>query len=247
MDLNCDVGEAYGKVAPFDEKIMMFLSSCNIACGFHSGDPLTIERTILMALKHKVAIGAHPSYPDLQGFGRRAMQLSKAELFACVRYQVAALKGMTEALGGRLCHVKAHGALYNMAAKNLNLATDFIDAVKSIDSDLKIFGPPKSQLQVAAQTLKMDFVCEVFADRRYEYDLSLRSRHLDYAVITDETEVLEQVRLMVLKKQVQTFEGNVYPIQAETICLHSDTEGAINLAKKIYQLLTQHEINISAP
>lgn len=245
MDLNCDLGESYGKMtSQYDEIIMPYLSSCNIACGFHSGDPITIERTIEMALQHDVAIGAHPSFPDLQGFGRRVMHIPQAELRAIVRYQIAALKGMTEALGGALYHVKLHGALYNFAAKNEAAAQAIVDATKSIDEKLIVYGLPNSFLEKKAKEADLFFAKEAFADRRYERDGSLRARTHEDAVIEQENEVLAQVKMMVKENQVNTHDAEVIPLQADTICLHSDTKGAAHLARQIHEMLIYNGIKI---
>ena len=245
MDLNCDLGESYGKMtSQYDEIIMPYLSSCNIACGFHSGDPMTIERTIQMALQQDVAIGAHPSFPDLQGFGRRVMHIPPAELTAIIRYQIAALKGMTEALGGRLHHVKPHGALYNFAAKNEAAAQAVIDAIKSIDEQLIVYGLPNSFLEEKAKQANLIFAKEAFADRRYERDGSLRARTHEGAVIEQENEVLAQVKMIVEKKQIETHDGKIIPLEADTICLHSDTQGAARLAHQIHEMLTSNGIKI---
>ena len=245
IDLNCDLGESYGKMtSQYDEIIMPYLSSCNIACGFHSGDPMTMEHTVEMAMQHGAAIGAHPSFPDLQGFGRRVMHIPQAELTAIIRYQIAALKGMTEALGGTLHHVKPHGALYNFAAKNEAAAQAVINAVKSIDAKLIIYGLPNSFLEKKATQADLPFAKEAFADRRYERDGSLRTRTHEDAVIEQENEVLAQVKMMVSEKQVSTHDGEIIPLEADTICLHSDTQGAAHLARQIYEMLTSNGIKI---
>ena len=236
IDINCDLGEWYGKRNLAIEKaIMPYISSCNIACGFHSGDPLTIEKTILLALEHNVKIGAHPSYPDLQGFGRRNMSLSKDELTACVRYQVSALKGMVEALGGKVHHVKPHGALFNFAAKDKMSANAIGEAISSIDNSLIWYGLSGSQIEEIAPMYNLTFWNEVFADRRYEDDLSLRSRNLDGAVLHDTKTVIQQVNDFVHKNEVMTYNGLQKTIQADTICIHSDTSGAVELAQAIFK------------
>jgi len=245
IDLNCDLGESYGKMTSrYDDIIMPYLSSCNIACGFHSGDPMTIERTIKMALRHDVAIGAHPSFPDLQGFGRRVMYIPPTELTAIIRYQIAALKGMTEALGGTLHHIKPHGALYNFAAKNEEAAQAIIDATASIDPQLILYGLPNSFLEKKAKKAGLSFAKEAFADRRYEPDGSLRARTYEGAVIEQESEVLTQVKMLVSEKQVKTHDGKIIPLEADTICLHSDTQNAANLARQIHKMLTSNGIKI---
>lgn len=246
IDLNCDLGEFYGM---YDEKrdarIMPYISSCNIACGFHSGDPVAISKTIKLALKHGIAIGAHPSYPDLQGFGRRVMNLSPEELEACVLYQVAAMKGMVEALGGKLHHVKPHGALYNHAAKDESTAVNVVKAILQIQKEMTIYAPEDSVLAKVAEDADMKVKYEVFADRRYEDDLSLRSRRLDEAVLHDKKEVLDQLSRF-LEGKVKTYDGLELPIKAETLCLHSDTEGATELASEIHDFLKQHDVEITA-
>lgn len=246
IDLNCDLGEFYGI---YDEKrdsqIMPFITSCNIACGFHSGDPVTIAKTINLAKENNVAIGAHPSYPDLQGFGRRVMNLSAEELEDCVLYQVSALKGMTESFGAELHHVKPHGALYNHAAKDEGTAVGIVKAIVKITKDMLIYAPAESVLSEVAEDAGLRVRKEVFADRRYENDLSLRSRKLDGAVIEQKEQVLKQIAAL-MDGMVNTYDGLDLPIEAETICLHSDTEGAAELAKKINDFLNKHDVEITA-
>ena len=246
IDLNCDLGEFYGMYDERrDSKIMPYISSCNIACGFHSGDPVTISRTIKLALEHDVAIGAHPSYPDLQGFGRRIMNLSAEELEACVLYQVSALKGMTESLGGKLHHVKPHGALYNHAAKNEDAALGIVKAIVQIKKDMLIYAPAESKLAEVAKDVGLKVRNEVFADRQYEDDLSLRSRSLEGAVLNKKKQVLKQMASF-LDGIVHTYGGLDLPIKAETVCLHSDTEGAAELAQEIYDFLEKNEVEITS-
>ncbi|WP_409029111.1 LamB/YcsF family protein [Gracilimonas sediminicola] len=246
IDLNCDLGEFYGMYDERrDSKIMPYISSCNIACGFHSGDPVTISKTIELALEHEVAIGAHPSYPDLQGFGRRIMNLSTEELEACILYQVSALKGMTESLGGKLHHVKPHGALYNHAAKDEGVALGIAKAIVQIQKDMMIYAPAESKLAKVAKDVGLEVRSEVFADRQYEDDLSLRSRSLDGAVLHEKKSVLKQMASF-LDGVVHTQGGLDLPITAETVCLHSDTEGAAELAKEIHDFLEKHEVEITS-
>jgi UPF0271 protein len=246
IDLNCDIGEFYGMYDDDrDSKIMPFISSCNIACGFHSGDPVTIAKTIKLALKNDVSIGAHPSYPDLQGFGRRVMNLSADELEACVLYQVSALKGMTESLGGTLHHVKPHGALYNHAVKDEETALGIVKAIVQIQEDMLIYAPANSVLSEVATDAGLQVRSEVFADRRYEDDLSLRSRSLDGAVLHNKKEVLGQLSGF-LESTVKTYGDLELPITAETICLHSDTEGAEELAQEIHDYLEKQDVEITA-
>lgn len=246
LDLNCDLGEFYGMYKEErDAAIMPYISSCNIACGFHSGDPIAISKTILLAQEHDVAIGAHPSYPDLQGFGRRVMNLTVEELKACVLYQISALKGMTEALGSEMHHVKPHGALYNFATKDEETAVGVVKAVVQLNKDMILYAPEGSVLKEVAEDAGLIVKNEVFADRSYEDDLSLRSRKLDGAVLIDTELVINQLKGF-LEGTVTTHEGLELPISADTLCLHSDTEGAAELAKDIHDFLTDHGIEITA-
>ncbi len=239
------MGEAYGKAeALYDKDIMPYISSCNIACGFHSGNPLTIERTIHTALEHDVAIGAHPAFPDLQGFGRRVMHIPQKELTAIVRYQIAALKGMTEALGGKLHHVKPHGALYNLAAKDESTAQAIVQAIASIDEYMIVYGLPDSVMEKTTRKAGLQYAREGFVDRTYENDGSLRTRTLPDAVIHKEQQVLAQVHTMVKKGQVRTHSNQVIDLKIDTLCLHSDTKGAARLARNIHETLTGHGIEI---
>lgn len=223
IDINCDMGESFGNYTiGNDEKVFPYITSCNIACGFHGGDPLHIEKTIKGALAHGVQIGAHPSYPDLAGFGRRYMQIKADELKAIVKYQVAALKGMTESLGGQLAYVKPHGALYNTAAKQKTEALAIIEAVQAIDSSLILMGLAGSPIEALAREIGIPFVAEAFADRKYMSDGSLRSRTLDEAVIEDPKEATAQVLSIVLDQRVQTYEGSSLPLKAQSVCIHGD-------------------------
>lgn len=244
MDLNCDMGELKaGQVRNYDAEIMPFISSCNVACGFHSGSPLLMEKTIKSALQHQVAVGAHPSYNDRENFGRLSLKVKPEVLAAELRYQIAAVKGMTESMGGRLTHVKPHGALYNDMVKDKDLAKLVIDVVKSIDPELKIFVLAQSQINALCRAAGMRAVQEGFADRRYQVVTELRSRKLPGAVIEKETEVLRQVGNF-LENRVTLYDGTVKEIKIESICLHSDTAGAVNLSRKIYEYLIANEIDI---
>lgn len=247
IDLNCDLGESYGKFSSaYDEQIMPFISSCNIAAGFHSGDPKMIDRTIQLALKHDVAIGAHPSYPDLQGFGRRIMQLSEEEIRAVIRYQVSAVKGMAEAHGAALHHIKPHGALYNHASADPDVADAVMSAWSDWIEEIPVYAPYDSELAHAASKRGIEVIFESFADRCYEEDGSLRSRAKEGALITDKEKVLQQIHKLVFEEEVVAFGGKTIPQPARTICLHSDTTGAIGLARAINDYLSQNGVEIVA-
>ncbi len=237
IDLNCDLGESYGKpLANLDEQIMPYISSCNIACGFHSGDPQTISRTIQAAIAQEVKIGAHPSYPDLQGFGRRFMEIHPAELKSILQYQISALKGMVELQQATLHHVKPHGALYNAAARDEAIAAVVVETVLEIDDRLILYGLSGSHIADIALSKGMAFHHEVFADRLYEDDLQLRDRRHEGAVL-DHAAVMQQVVQLATEQSVTTISGRVQEISVDTICLHSDTPDAIALSKDIYKLV----------
>lgn len=236
IDLNCDMGESYGRFKiGNDSLVMQYISSCNIACGFHGGDPLTIKRTIEMALHNGVNIGAHPGFPDLQGFGRRPMHIPNDELYASIQYQVSALKGMTEAAGGHLHHVKPHGALYNMAAKDHSMAEEIVKAVLSIDPALILYGPPDSALTNKAKALGLGFKNEVFADRNYNEDLSLINRQESNALITDMQLMFDHIHRMLSEGKVKTLLGNLKDIEAHTICIHGDKPEAGEVARFLFE------------
>jgi UPF0271 protein len=227
IDINCDLGESYGiyKIGN-DEAIMPFISSANIACGFHAGDPQTILKTIIMAIKNNVAIGAHPGYPDLEGFGRRPMKLGNDEIRASILYQVGAIKSIAETCGGRLQHVKPHGALYNSASKDYDLAMVIAVAIKDIDSSLILVGMAGSEMIRAADKTGLVSASEFFADRSYNDDGTLVSRYFPGAVINDTRKVVERAVIVLNEKVVETISGKTIPIHADTICIHGDGKRA---------------------
>lgn len=248
IDLNCDMGEAFGNYAmPQDSLLMDHISSINIACGFHAGDPSIMQETVNEALKKGLAIGAHPSLPDLQGFGRREMHVSATEVYQFTLYQIGALHGFVHAGGGKLHHVKPHGALYNMAAKNLALATAIAQAVYDFDANLYLYGLAGSAFIHAANHIGLKAVSEVFADRSYRADGSLTPRTHENALITNTGQAVEQVLNMVKKKEVLTLDKTTIPIQAETICIHGDNEEALTFVKAIKSRLMAEGITIKAP
>lgn len=245
VDLNCDMGESFGAWRmDNDAELMNYVSSVNIACGFHAGDATTMRETAELALEKEVAIGAHPGYPDLQGFGRRAMKMSESEVFDIVLYQIAALKGICESLGARLNHVKPHGALYNQAAKEPELAAAVAEAVRKIDSDLVFYGLSGSSLISEAERIGLRTASEVFADRTYQSDGSLTPRSQPNALIRSEGESVDQVLQMVLSGTVATVGGETIPLRAETICIHGDSEHAVEFAHRVRDALLKngHEI-----
>ncbi|WP_201715133.1 LamB/YcsF family protein [Rossellomorea arthrocnemi] len=239
IDLNCDLGESFGTYTiGQDEEMMNYVTSVNIACGFHAGDPLVMKRTVANAMKHNVNIGAHPGLPDLQGFGRRMMHISPDEAYALIQYQIGALHAFVKAQGGNLSHIKPHGALYNMAAKDCRLAAAIAEAVYDLDPALTLFGLSQSELTSAGEAIGLHVAHEVFADRAYQSDGSLTPRSLPNSVLHDEDLVEEQVLRMVEKREVISIEGKSVPIQADTVCLHGDNEAALALAKRLFKKLS---------
>lgn len=248
IDLNCDLGEWRGDDGyETDQAIMPVLSSCNIACGGHIGNKSSMRKTVKLALAHGVEIGAHPSYPDRKSFGRRRMEIASRELEQTILDQILSLKTIVEEHGSRLHHVKPHGALYNTASIDRETADIIVKAIKRADPKLKVYGQPAHELEKAALASGLEFVAEVFADRRYEDNLQLRPRNLDGAVLHRTEEVLDQVGDMVLAEEVETYSGIRKPIRAQTICLHSDTKGSAGLARKIYDYLVQNDVEIGPP
>ncbi len=246
IDLNCDMGELKSEQAQnFDSEIMPYISSCNIACGFHSGNPELIESTIKAAIRHGVKIGAHPSYNDREHFGRVSIKINRSVLMAELRYQISAIKGMVESMGSCLNHVKPHGALYNDMAMDAGLANDFVALVKTIDPNLKIFALAHSVLIEVCKKHGMKYVNEGFADRRYEKLNELRSRQFEDAVIHESEEVLAQIEYF-LEGKVQLQNKAIQKIKVDSICLHSDTKGAVVLSQIIYQYLKENNVRIAA-
>jgi 5-oxoprolinase (ATP-hydrolysing) subunit A len=245
IDLNCDMGESYGAwTMGRDAELMDYVSSVSVACGFHAGDPTTIGRTVETALAKNIAIGAHPSYPDLQGFGRREMTMRPAEIYDLVLYQVAALKGVCEASGGRLRHVKPHGALYNRAARDPETAAAIAAAVAAIDPDLVFFGLSGSCLLTEAEKLGLRTASEVFADRSYTASGALTPRGEPHALIESIDDALAQVLEMVCENRVTAYGGAKVAIRAETICIHGDGPRALDFARELRLGLTAKGVNI---
>ncbi|MEL6867249.1 MAG: 5-oxoprolinase subunit PxpA [Bacteroidota bacterium] len=235
IDINCDMGESYGRFkVGNDEALFPWISSCNIACGFHGGDPWHIEQTIKSALKHNLRIGAHPSYPDLAGFGRRAMQIVPSELKSIIKYQIAAVKGLTESLGGSLTYVKPHGALYNTAAKTETEATVIMEAIREIDDSLLLMGLAGSPIEQWAKDHKIPFIAEAFADRQYTPEGRLMSRQLSGALIQDPLQAAQQVMDIATNQKVQTANGSYIPLKAQSICIHGDNPAALEILKQIH-------------
>ncbi|WP_017725887.1 LamB/YcsF family protein [Halalkalibacterium ligniniphilum] len=247
IDLNCDMGESFGAYKMgSDEEILKYVTSANIACGFHAGDPKTMRKTVRLAIEHSVAIGAHPGLYDLHGFGRRNMDLSPEEAYDMVTYQIGALWAFVKAEGGTMQHVKPHGALYNMASINQSLSEAIAKAVYDIDPGLILFGLANGELVKAGKRIGLRTGNEVFADRTYQQDGTLTSRRQQGAMIENEDEAVKQVIRMVKEQKVHTQQGIDVDIVAETVCIHGDGPNAVNFSKLIKERLEQSGITVRA-
>lgn len=245
VDLNCDMGESFGAyVMGNDTAILETITSANIACGFHAGDPSTMRRTVRMALEKYVGIGVHPGLQDVVGFGRREMAISAEEAFDLVVYQIGALYGFVRAEGGRLQHVKPHGALYNMAAVNRGLADSIAEAVYKVDPELILFGLAGSELTKAGERIGLKTAHEVFADRTYQADGTLTSRREPNALITDHKVAIRQIVRMVKEGKVRATDGTDVVIKADTICIHGDGKTAVEFARVIPGALKREGIGV---
>lgn len=243
IDINCDMGESFGsyKIGE-DEKIIPYITSANISCGYHAGDPMVMAQTLEMAKKRGVAVGAHPGYPDLLGFGRRNLQTFPGEIRNYLLYQIGALKALAKACGLSLQHVKPHGALYNLAAQDERTAQEIIEAVKIFDPEiiLVLLAGSKGAQLAAASGLKV--AQEVFPDRAYLKDGRLAPRTMAGAVIHDPTRIKERIVKLISCGTLTSLEGKEIPLKADTLCIHGDTPGAWKVAKVIYRELKKSGI-----
>jgi UPF0271 protein len=246
VDINCDLGESYGafKVGN-DAEIMPHITSANVACGFHAGDPLTMAQTVALAKKHGVAVGAHPGYPDLMGFGRREMQLTSEEAKSYIIYQIGALQGFAKVFGANLQHVKPHGAMYNMALKGRELSRAIAEAVAELDHNLIVFAPPKSAMAEVAAEAGLRVAYEFFADRAYNPDGSLVSRKKLGAIIEEPEKAVKRAIRAVKEGVVEAFDGTIVELgQVHTICVHGDTPTAVKLAGALKRGLVKAGIEV---
>ncbi len=246
IDLNCDMGESYGawKMGA-DAEVMPYISSANIACGFHGGDPATIRKTVALAVQHGVAIGAHPSLPDLQGFGRRAMKISPQDMYDLVVYQAGAVEAFARAAGSRLHHIKCHGALYNMAANDEGLSEAMVRAAKDLDVMLYVLSNSKNH--EIAKKAGIRTAGEVFADRGYADDGTLWPRGQPGAMIEDAAKAVQQALAMVEEGYVASVSGKRVPVAADTMCIHGDQPGAAEFAKALRAAFSARGISVTAP
>lgn len=245
IDLNCDMGESFGHYKlGLDEEVIKYISSANIGCGFHAGDPLVMRKTVKMAKERGVGIGAHPGFPDLVGFGRRLMDVSPSEVRNDVLYQIGSLYAFTRAEGIQLQHVKPHGALYNIAAQNEELGRAVAEAVREFDRDLILVGLAGSKLLKVAQKMGLKVASEVFADRAYNSDGSLVSRRLPHALITDQKAAVSRIIQMVMEGRVISVDGEPVEVKVDTICLHGDGPQALQLARTLRERMKEAGISV---
>jgi UPF0271 protein len=246
VDLNCDMGESFGAYTMGrDEEILDYVTSANIACGFHAGDPSTMRKTVRLALEKNVGIGVHPGLQDLTGFGRRNMDISPQEAYDLVVYQIGALHAFVQSEGGHLQHVKPHGALFNMAAKNAALSEAIAEAVYKVDPKLVLFGLAGGELVNAGEKIGLRTASEVFSDRTYQEDGSLTSRREENALIKDHEVAVNQVIRMVKDGKVKSLQGSDVSIKANTICIHGDGPSALDFAKYISKALKEANITVA--
>ncbi|KPN12974.1 lactam utilization protein LamB [Bacillus australimaris] len=247
VDINCDLGESFGQYTiGADEQILEYVTSANIACGFHAGDPTVMRKTVRMALEKGVKIGAHPGLQDLAGFGRRPMAISAEEAYDLVIYQIGALSAFLKAEGGTMQHVKPHGALYNMAAKNTELSESIAKAVYDVDPSLVLFGLSGSELALAGERIGLQVAHEVFSDRTYQTDGTLTSRRDPHALIEEDEQAVQQVVRMVREGKVRTVQGGDIELKADTVCIHGDGSHALQFARTITAKLKEAGIHLKA-
>lgn len=239
IHINCDLGEGDN----FDADLMPHISACNIACGGHAGNLETMQQTIKLAMQHKVEIGAHPSYPDKENFGRKTMKISAEDLQRSIVAQILSLKQLAEAEGVKLTHVKPHGALYNEAAKDEKTAQIIIDSLLEFDQELALFCPPNSIISKLAKN-KIPIVFEAFADRNYESDFSLVSRSKSNALISEKEAVFEHLFSMFSKEQIICGNGQRISLKSNTFCLHSDTPNSVEIITYLVDKFAEHNIKI---
>lgn len=245
IDLNADAGESYGNwKLGNDAELFSLVSSVNVACGFHAGDPLTIRHTLRLAKREGIAVGAHPAFPDLVGFGRREISAAPDEVYADVLYQVGALSAFLRVAGMPLHHVKAHGALYNRATRDPETARAIAQAVKDFDPSLPLVVLPSTPLEAEAEKLGVPVVAEAFPERGYNRDGRLAPRGLSGALIESPVEAARRAVQMVMKGEVETIDGGTVPVRARTLCIHSDNPRAVEIARAIRKAFLAEGITV---
>lgn len=246
VDLNADIGESFGRYTlPGEDDLLSLITSANVACGFHAADPLVMQRTVSVATGHGVIIGAHPSYPDRVGFGRREMAATPAEIAADVTYQVGALDGFCRAAGTRVRYVKLHGALYHRAARDRDVAKAVAFALRQLDSDLVVLGPEGSALLLAATETGLNVAREAFVDRAYQPDGQLVPRGTPGAVLDDVTAIAERALRMVQDKNVVAIDGTRCMVRADSLCVHGDGAKAVEIVRAVRQRFEAEGISLA--
>ncbi|MEW2922197.1 5-oxoprolinase subunit PxpA [Muricauda sp. ANG21] len=240
IDINCDVGEGVGNEA----EILPFISSCNIACGGHAGDTVTMLQIVQMAKQHKVKIGAHPSYPDRENFGREVMDISKHELHQSIQEQVKTFESVLEREQSELHHIKAHGALYNQTAKDKDLAKTYLNAIQEYKTRSVLYVPFSSAIAQVALQQGFQVWYEAFGDRNYNSDLSLVNRKQDNALIQDPEQVLQHILPIIKEGHVKTTSGKLVKIETKTLCIHGDTPSALKILTYLSQELSKHKVQL---
>ncbi|MDF2677620.1 MAG: LamB/YcsF family protein [Bacillota bacterium] len=245
VDLNSDVGESFGNYKlGLDEEVVKYISSANIACGWHAGDAMVMDKTVKLAIKENVSIGAHPGFPDLMGFGRRDLKVTKAEAKNYIKYQIGALWAFAQSKGVKLQHVKPHGGFYNMAAKDAELAMAIAEAIYEVDKDLILMGLANSEMIKAGKEVGLKVANEVFADRAYNADGTLVSRTKEGSMIHDTELAISRVVRMVKEGKVTAITGEDIDIKADSICVHGDNPQAVDFVKSIRKALEDEGVQI---
>ena len=246
IDINCDLGESFGNYRiGHDREIMPYITSANVACGFHAGDPIIMAKTVKLAKENQVAVGAHPGFPDLMGFGRRSMKLSKEEVGNIMIYQIGALEAFTKAFGIEMQHIKPHGALYNAAAENEIYAKAIVEAASAINPKLLLFALADSKMAKIASKAGVRVAHEVFIDRAYNGDGTLVSRRIPGSIITDVKLVVERAIKIIKEKQVVAIDGRVVKFDyVHTLCVHGDTSNSVELAKSVRNAVLDSNIDV---
>lgn len=246
VDLNADLGESFGAYTiGMDSEVLRYITSANVACGYHAGDPLVMQKTVALAAERNTAVGAHPGFPDLMGFGRRNMNITPDEARAYIKYQVGALMAFTKSCGIKMQHVKPHGAFYNMAAVNDKLAEAICRGIYEVDPELIMLGLAGSAHIRAAESVGLRTASEVFADRGYMEDGTLVPRSMAGAIIHDRNEAIARTIRMVKEGVVETVTGKIIPIKADSICVHGDNPDAVNFVKDIREKLEQEGVIVT--
>jgi UPF0271 protein len=246
IDLNCDMGESFGVYTlGMDEEAMRYVTSANIACGFHAGDPNVMDRTVALAKRHGVGIGVHIGFPDLLGFGRRNMDVSREELINYNVYQIGALQAFCRKHGARLQHVKAHGSMSNMADVDPAMAEAIVDSVLCLDPDLKLFVRQGTELHHMAEKKGLPYVLEFYADRAYTREGTLVSRKVPGAVLHDPERIADKVLRMVACGKTETIDGELIDLKGDSVCVHGDTAGAVGIMKRIREKLTAAGVQLA--